>query len=341
MAEIAPTSTVNIQLKADMVRSDLTQGLVWFLNYAALDPEAVRSDDLDLHGTSMLPRDVEKFAHRWLAFCRSIDIEHDGVGRPVYAIESFFNSAEVNASAWPLNSHAVRLNVSSSKEALDGLRSGSLNSVSLDALTFNRVERLPVDQAQRSAPNAFGEAVPSTASNMALELAQMGYPGVVGVKTGPDGMYIAERSHGLPLAVHITDEFVEVTSAGGAWGHLAATLCTSGTLAFAAMSDAGVPDGHIPDHGGTMFVVDHTPWDPNEVQKLMSTYFDMTETSPYAWLRNEVGDGQLVHHVVKAGVEMVNVNAVRSALRNLDSVPVSARNAARRHLLQHLQDATV
>ena len=66
-------------LKADMMRSDLDKGLIWFVNYAALDPNAVKVADLDLHGAAMLPQDVEKFAHRWLAFSRSVDIEHDGV----------------------------------------------------------------------------------------------------------------------------------------------------------------------------------------------------------------------------------------------------------------------
>ena len=87
---------IQIALKADLMRSDLELGLVWFINYSALDPTAVTSKQLDLHGAGMLPVDVEKFAHRWLAFSRCIDINHDGVGRPVHVIESFFNSENVS-----------------------------------------------------------------------------------------------------------------------------------------------------------------------------------------------------------------------------------------------------
>jgi hypothetical protein len=174
-------TNIQIALKADVMRSDLVRGLVWFVNYAAIDPEAVKSSDLDLHGAAMLPEDVELFAHRWLAFSRSIDINHDGIGRNIQVVESFMNTPEVGAAAWPVNAHAARLDVAGDKEAYDGLRTGALNSVSLDALTFNKVQRLPVADSMKAETTLNEWATPEDLAEWAAEVAKDGYDGVEAV----------------------------------------------------------------------------------------------------------------------------------------------------------------
>jgi len=328
------TGEISIQMKADLIRSDLNVGLIWFLNYAALDPSAVKSSHLDLHGTGMLPEDVEKFAHRWLSASRSIDIDHDGVGRPIHVVESFFNSADVNASAWPVNSHAVRLDVSRSEEAVKGLREGTLNSVSLDALTFNKVRRLPVSQ-QRSSPLA---EVPSDVETWAIELARLGFEGITTIHRQGSDLYICQRSHGLPIAVHIGDEFVDVTPSGGAWGHLAMAMCESGTLTKLPASTS--KDGKVIDHSSKVaFTVDYapSPYKIDTVDALNEAFYTIEE-SPFVAL---VPDGGLLpHHVLRGGKEMVNIDAVRKALQNIDLIPTHLREDARKHLIQHLREAT-
>jgi hypothetical protein len=227
LMETQTPSQVTIQMRSDVQRSDLVKGLVWFVNYAALDPTAVKASDLDLKGTAMLPEDVELFAHRWLAYSRSIDIEHDGVGRPIHVIESFFNSPEVGAAAWPLNSHAVRMDVSASKEAVDGLRNGTLNSVSLDAFTFNRTVRLPVAKTMSAA----GPGIPDSFEDWAKELVQMGYDDVQSVGRVSSGLYIVQRSAGrTPLAVAISEADIDVSPASDPWARIAASVMTSPTL---------------------------------------------------------------------------------------------------------------
>jgi len=238
--EAATQIAIQIAMKADLLRSDLREGLVWFVNYAALDPTSIKVDDLDLHGAGMLPEDVEKFAHRWLGYSRSIDINHDGVGRPIHVIESFFNSEDVKAASWPINSHAVRFNISQSQEAMDGMRNGTLNSVSLDALTFNKVVRLPAAEAKAFAPNQEPFVPPTTVKKWAEELAQDGYPGITGVKQVGDGMFIAQRSCGLPVAITIKNGGLEASAASGPWAHIGMALCTSPSLTRNAIR---LPDG--------------------------------------------------------------------------------------------------
>jgi hypothetical protein len=332
-----PTSEISFSMKMDELRSDLKAGLVWFLNYAALDPAAVKSSHLDLHGSAMLPEDVQKFAHRWLAYSRSIDIEHDGIGRPITVIESFFNSEEVQAAAWPINSHAVRLDVSSSDDALTGLRSGALNSVSLDALTFNRMRRLPVDVAVKAAPQPWIE--PASAGAWALELASMGYSGVTTVRRTAKGLYVCEREQGLPLAVHVTEDYVDVTAAGGAWGQISAVLCESGTLTADNIPDFDLETGtQVVSHTTKLFVVDHAPSPYQSAKDALDAAFYTTEVSPFVAILPS--GGLLPHHVMQGGQEMVNLDAVRKALNNIEVVPEQYREAARSHLKAHLREAT-
>lgn len=245
-------STIQIAMKADLVRSDLREGLVWFVNYAALDPTCIKSSDLDLHGCGMLPEDVEKFAHRWLAFSRSIDIEHDGIGRPINVIESFFNSVDVSAASWPINSHAVRFDISQSKEAMDGMQNGSLNSVSLDAFTFNKVIRLPVAQAKSVAGLQDAFVPPDTAKKWAEELSQDGYPGITRVDQVAPDMFIAHRENGLPVAVTVKNGCLEASAASGPWAHIGLAICESGTLTHTGKSS--------------------TMWDPERVKAMMAEF---------------------------------------------------------------------
>lgn len=254
-------------MKADLLRSDLTEGLVWFVNYAALDPSSVKVSDLDLHGCGMLPHDVELFAHRWLTTSRSVDIEHDGVGRPIQILESFFNSKDVAAQAWPINSHAVRFNVASCKEAMDGLREGSLNSVSLDAFTFNKVIRVPVAQAKSALGIKDPFVTPDTAMKWAEELARDGYPGVTSVRSVGENMFIADRESGLPLAITVKDGLMEASAAGGPWAHIGMALMSSPSLTNnASLGVEGSEDAQIAPNGSVI------TWDPEVVNRMMEDF---------------------------------------------------------------------
>src|SRR3990167_4621786 len=144
--------TISVQYKADLLRSDLTLGRVWFVNYSALNPAGVTKEQLDLHGTGMLPVDVELLAHRWLQYSRSVDVNHDGRGRAVGVLESFMNSDVVASPTWPLNTHVIRLDVAQEPSILQGLRDGTLNCVSFDAFTFNRKVRVPLATAKSYLP---------------------------------------------------------------------------------------------------------------------------------------------------------------------------------------------
>lgn len=285
---------IQIAMKADLIRSDLREGLVWFVNYTALDPTAVKSSDLDLHGAAMLPEDVEKFAHRWLTTSRSIDIEHDGVGRPIHVIESFFNSQDVQALSWPLNTHAVRFDISRCPEALNGMREGTLNSVSLDAYTFNKVMRLPVAEVKGMLQRDVF-VPPETIQKWAEELATDGYEGVIDVHSvGPD-MYVATRKNGLPLAITVKNGELEASAAGGPWGHIGMALVESPTLTSRSVSlqagETTKPNGSQGEIIGK--------WSDDLVNQLLSEYGVMTPgartdalTALQARLR-EVGGGNL------------------------------------------------
>ena len=250
---------------------------MWFINYAALDPTSVSVEDLDLHGAGMLPADVQQFAHLWLAHSRSIDINHDGIGRPIFVVESFFNGPDIASPAWPINSHATHLDVSHSEEAFNGLRDGSLNAVSLDAYTFNRVVRLPAAEAKSflGMGSTLNEA-PDTLSGWALELAQRGYPGVLDVVQVGSGLYVAQRSHGMPLAISFKNGQIEASSGGGAWSNIAAALCESGTMVGTTVPEASKRALETGDYsvisgsvGANNQPVDFAPWDPAEVDQMM------------------------------------------------------------------------
>lgn len=331
----APDTEVRIELKADILRSDVARGLVWFVNYAAIDPTAVKAEKLDLHGAAMLPEDVEKFAHRWLAFSRSIDIQHDGIGRPIHAVESFVNSKEVASPAWPVDAHAVRLDISRCKEAVDGFMHGRLNCVSLDAFTFNVRKRLPV-----ATTKALSATKPADAIGVAREVAQLGFPGVTGVSDLGGGLMLVQRGAMPPIAVQVSDEEYEVNAGGGAWATLAARLMTSGTLTVTSTAKVGPVDAAVPDHGAITFPVDHRPWDPTEVAKLLAPVgVDMSgrdPVSPFAFLRAD-GTGEIPHHTIRG----VSRQAVQTGLSDVDRlVPPEHRLAVRAHLLKHLQEAT-
>lgn len=330
-----PTN-VTVAMRMDAMRSDLIRGLVWFVNYAALDPTAVRSTDLDLKGTAMLPHDVELFAHRWLGFSRSIDIEHDGVGRPVDVVESFFNSPAIASPSFPVNSHPMRLDVSRSEEAMTGLRDGTLNSVSLDALTFNRVVRLPV-ATSRSAPAEEKLPVPTMLSDWASELAHDGYDGVVNVVEVSKGLYVATRSGGRsPVAVSIDGSSIEVLPGSGAWAEIGMVLAQSPTLTMRSVSK---------------LCVDFRPWSEDEVNVIMGLIglnpagtvdrLGPLEEEFFAALDTSTLRGFLPHHTVgPGGVLMNSPAAVRRALSQLHTVPESMRDGARRHLEQHLAEVS-
>lgn len=334
MPEPAPESQVCIELKADLLRSDVVRGLVWFVNYAAIDPTCVKADKLDLHGAAMLPDDVEKFAHRWLAFSRSIDIQHDGIGRPIHAVESFFNSADVASPAWPVDAHAVRLNLSACQEAMEGFAAGRLNCISLDAFTFNVRKRLPA--ATTKAATAVSR--PSDAFGVAREIAQLGFPGVTGVSDLGGGLMLVQRGVMPPVAVQVSDEAYEVNAGGGAWSVLAARLMTSGSLVVASTTKVGVVDGVVPNHGSLVFSVDFRPWDPDEIIRLFASIgADLTgqePVSPFAFLRAD-GTGEIPHHTPSG----VSRQAVQNGLSQVDRVvPPEYRLAARAHLMKHLQE---
>lgn len=322
---------ISFALKADFARSDMKRGLVWFLNYAALDPTAVKSSHLDLHGSAMLPHDVEKFAHRWLAFSRSVDVQHDGVGRDIRVVESFFNSPEVCSPNWPVNSHALRLDVANCAEAMDGLRKGTLNSVSLDALTFNRKVRLPAavgkSASAAGAPSSREWVPPSTAKDWATDLARLGFEGVTTVRTLGSGLFVAERSVGLPIGIEVTDGDVEVTPAGGVWARLSAVLCQSGTLTAVSLQPGG--DEPLPHeavvHKKSVFQVDFAP------NFVYDSNFDHDE-SPFAVIVN--GQGLFPHHSMNGDVSM---SAVRAALESVKSMSGGPRATAEAHLMGHLR----
>lgn len=312
----------------DQMRSDLVRGLVWFVNYAALDPGAVRAEDLDLHGTGMLPTDVELFAHRWLAFGPSVDIQHDGIGRNVRAVESFFNAPEIASPAFPINSHAARLDVHQSKEAMDGLRSGKLNSVSLDALTFNKVVRLPVATG-RGAPRPV--ALPSTLSEWAAEIASCGYEGVQAVREVSPGLFVAVRSHGMPLAIAVDADTIEVSGVSdGPWAGLAAALFESPTLTRAA----------------SRWPTDHSPWDRDDAVRSLESVGVRAGSASGSILGREAfaacrgADAWLPHHRVRSGAMMTSRAGVLEAMSRLDSIPPELRPGAEAHLRGHLEEAT-
>ena len=336
------------------MRSDLVRGLVWFINYAALDPTAVKVQDLDLHGSGMLPDDVEKFSHRWLAFSRSIDIEHDGIGVPVHVVESFFNSSVIAAPAWPINAHAARLDVIGSQRAIDGLRDGSLNSVSLDAYTFNKVVRLPVAQAKAMLGITEKNVVPPTTKEQwALDLAQAGFDGVTAISEISPGVYVAQRTNGLPVAVSFKNGRLEASAAGGAWAHVGVALCESPTLTRFEHT-IPMPGSAGPSGGMTSQPIDFAPWDPEKVLDMMASigvFMDQPVQENFAELTEDLfafretstmksvkESGYLPHHTVRGGKMMVNKEAVISALSQLDDVPAHGRESARKHLMRHLAD---
>lgn len=316
-----PETQIRIDMKADNLRSDLVCGLVWFVNYAAIDPAAVRAEKLDLHGAAMLPEDVEKFAHRWLAFSRSIDIQHDGIGRPVYVVESFFNSKDVASAAWPVDSHAVRLNMFQCKEAMEGFAQGRLNCISLDAFTFNVRKRLPVATAAK----ALSVSRPADAMGVAHEIAQLGFPGVTGVCDLGDGLMLVQRGAMPPIAVQVSDESYEVNAGGGAWSTLAARLMTNGTLSVASTAKVGGTGSVVPDHGSTVFSADFRPWNSSA----------FTDKSAFAFLRDD-GTGEIPHHMSATSVSLA---AIQNGLSQIDRViPSEHRLAVRAHLMKHLRE---
>lgn len=336
--ETSQGSVIEVALRADIPRSDMRVGHVWFLNYAAIDPTAVKARDLDLHNAAMLPEDVTKFAHRWLAYSRAVDIQHNGKGVPVRVLESFMNSPTIASPAWPLNSHAVLFDVSKSKEAMQGLKTGKLNSVSLDALTFNRTRRLPVAQTERSMTDSAWQP-PEDVSGWARDIAAMGYEGVNGVSQVADGLYVCSRSHGGPIAVHVTEESIEVNAGGGAWAHLQAALFADGKLVSTAIK-GGENLGSVIQHGDMSFNFSYAPWDEAAVDTIIRQYFDTDpDTSPYTYVSEGDSHGILPHHTITGGQAMVSVEAVKSALGKLDLVPAQHRESARRHLLGHLSEA--
>ncbi len=332
-----PTSEVTITLRADELRSDLTRGLVWFVNYAAIDPTAVKAEKLDLHGAAMLPEDVEMFAHRWLAFSRSVDIQHDGVGRNIHVVESFMNSKDVASPAWPVDSHAVRMNLLGCQEAMDGFKAGRLNCVSLDAFTFNVVKRLPA--AVGEAKKAAGNTRPADPNGVALQIAQLGYPDVDGVVDLGGGVMLVTRGSKPPVAVQVSDEDYEITAGGGAWAHLAARLISNGTLTVASTSKVSPIDAAVPNHGELVFATDFVPWDPTEVAKLLAPIGIDTSRepiSPWAFVRAD-GSGEIPHHTIRG----VSLQAVMDGLSRIDTVvPAAHRTAARLHLMKHAIECT-
>lgn len=346
-------------MKADLLRSDLTEGKVWFVNYAALDVNAVAADQLDLHGAGMLPEDVEKFAHRWLAYAKgSIDIDHDGVGRPIYAIESFFNGPSIASQAWPINTHAVHLDASASKEAMEGLRTGRLNSVSLDAFTFNKVVRLPAAGAQLAAA---AKTAVLDHSSVALAVAQMGFPGVRAVSALASGLYVVEREIGTPLAVSIKDGIIEATASGGAWAEVAATLCTAGSMISTSRKLIGPEVGYTGEMSGHFTQpVDYAPWDTRAVLDMLAgagiEFVDgvenvftwrapaadaletasMMEDAAFAYVDEASQRAYVPHHTEKG----VNYTAVVRGLMNVGHLPVDAQASVRAHLLEHHREIT-
>ena len=328
---IEPKTEIRIEMKADMMRSDLVQGLAWFVNYAAIDPAAVKAEKLDLHGSAMLPEDLTTFAHRWLAFSRSIDIQHDGVGRPIFVVESFMNSKDISSPSWPLNSHAVRFNLSRCTEAMEGFAAGRLNCVSLDAFTFDVKKKLPAAALKSAQVER-----PTDPIGIAREIAQLGFPGVTGVSDLGGGLMLVQRGAMPPIAVEVSGDEYEITPAGGAWTTLAARLITNGTLAVASTTKESPIEGAVPSHGDLVFSTDFTPWNPDEVLKLFAPMgVDLTgrdPASPFAFLRAD-GAGEIPHHTIRG----VSKQAVIDGFSKIRNLPSAFQAEARLHLMKHLQ----
>ena len=107
----------------------------------------------------------------------------------------------------------------------------------------------------------------------------MGYPGITEVQELVPGLYVAQRSIGMPIAVSIKDGLVEATAAGGAWGHLAATLCESGTLT------ATTKAFHLEENKIIPQAVDFTVWDQEQVNAMLE-------------------DRQLSERIIRAAIEV-------------------------------------
>lgn len=327
-------STISVALKADLSRSDMVRGLVRFVNYAAIDPTCVSSDDLDLHGKAMLPADLTLFAHRWLAFSRSIDIQHDGIGRPVYAVESFMNSPEIASPAYPINSHVVLLDVQGSKEAFDGLKSGKLNSVSLDALTFNRKIRVKVKPGQTkcAADGSLSWVRPTTLAQWAHEIAEDGWDGVVGINRISDDLYVAMRSSGMPLAVQLFDDGMDVTAApSGAWSEIGARVFTSPSLISSRRQEVDLGSYSGPVLEGSLKAAG-----AGLDGRLVADAPGFVEAEMFAAI--EDGVGRIPHHVIDGGRMMVSRDAVIRGLSSISSLPENLRTEARDHLMRHMED---
>ena len=190
----------------------------------------------------------------------------------------------------------------------------------------------------------------------ALELAQAGFEGVTAVNEISPGVFVAQRSGGLPVAVSFKNGRLEASAAGGAWAHVGVALCESPTL---TRLEHGIPLPPSAANGGGNIKqpIDFAPWDPEQVLDMMASVgifmdqpaienfteltedlFAFRETSTMKSIKES---GYLPHHTVRGGKMMVNREAVLTSLSRLDEVPEHGRDEARKHLMQHLADFQV
>jgi hypothetical protein len=139
----------------------------------------------------------------------------------------------------------------------------------------------------------------------------MGYPGVTRVREAGNGLYVAERDSGLPIAVSVKDGSIEASTAGGAWEHVAAALIESPTLTLRAIGpESGNPDYSHADQGGGSVVA---PWDLAKVKELLAEAGVIIEGDAYARFKKLTDDAYTGAPGVTADSQAAPKSATKSA----------------------------
>jgi hypothetical protein len=151
---------------------------------------------------------------------------------------------------------------------------------------------------------------------------------------------------------------LELSSAGGAWGHLAAAVVRSPSLV--RRSHEGDVSS-VPEHVVFPSPIDSYAWDPEAVAAMLAEVGpDVGRVTPLddtvdayagiAWPRGSIGYAyvarssgswsmELPHHTYRAGKFLINGEGCRQALAAVDSkVPPKYRDRVRKHLLGHLEE---
>lgn len=102
--------------------------------------EVYLPNTIDTHGEMMLPADLRKLAHAFIADCRKIDVMHDGVAIDAHPVESFIareGDPLYVAQSWVL---VTRIN---DDTVWQRVKAGELNGYSLEAWVY-RVSAIAV-----------------------------------------------------------------------------------------------------------------------------------------------------------------------------------------------------